>query len=60
MERFCGADLMGWTRVEMGEPWKEDLFSKKDGLRFEESLERERDVAMVAILEKINEGLVFW
>lgn len=46
MERFCGADLMGWTRVQMGEPWNEDLFSKKEGLGFEE---RERDVAMVAI-----------
>lgn len=43
-EKFCGLDLTGRTRERIGEPWKEDLVSKNDGLG-----EEVRVVAMVAI-----------
>lgn len=48
MVEFCGVDLMGVKRDAKGVPWKEDLWSKKDGVGFEES-EEVRAVAMAAI-----------
>lgn len=48
MVEFCGLDLMGVKRDAKGVPWKEDLWSRKDGFGFEES-EGVRVVAMVAI-----------
>lgn len=48
MVEFWGEDLMGWQRVWMGKPWKEDLWSRKDGLGFEVR-EEIRVVAMDAI-----------
>lgn len=45
IETFCGLDLIGCTRDKTGEPWKDDLFSKNDGLG-----EEVRVVAMAAIV----------
>lgn len=54
IERFCGVDLIGWNDLEMiWEPWKEDLFSRKDCFEAEER-EEVKVVAMVAI------GYVLW
>lgn len=47
MVEFCEADLIGVKRDGIGAPWKDDLWSKKDGLGLEDS--EVRAVAMAAI-----------
>lgn len=49
MVLFCEEDLMGVTREAMDMPWKEDLWSKKEGLGLEER-EEVRVVAIDAIV----------
>lgn len=49
IERFCEVDLIGGNDFEIiWEPWKEDLFSRKDCLEAEER-EEVTVVAIVAI-----------
>ena len=47
MVEFCEEDLKGVQREATGVPWKDDLWSKKDGLGLKDS--EVRVVAMAAI-----------
>lgn len=47
-------DLMGVKREAIGVPWKDDLWSKKDGLGLEDSEVR------VVVMAAIDCSGVFW